>query len=364
MKSGGQDGSNLKTAFFICANILTNVSIVMVNKSVFETYGFHYPTVLTAIHFAITGLGLHIAASFGIFERKPVSWGAIMPLSLSYALCTPLSNLSLHYNSVGFYQLAKLAFIPYLMAVQSTFHGATFSDGVKSSVVPLTAGIAIATAGEAEVSVSIPGLVCAVGAIVATARYQIQVGSLTKDLGLNNLQLVLNMMPGATIIVLCLSPFVDGIGMGAVAASQPLAPEEVAQDYSGVMTAVLFSGVLAFGVNVTTFMLIGHTSPLTYNIVGFLKTLLVLIFGVMFFNTPTTPKNQLGTSLALSGLALYMWLKLREREDPSKQNDPRFTVVWYVCQAAMCFFSIVGVFLLATNPSCPGVEGGIAADEV
>lgn len=356
--SDAKGGGYMKTAFFIVANILTNVSIVMVNKSVFETYGFHYPTALTAVHFAVTGLGLHLAASFGVFERKPVPWGAIMPLSLSYALCTPLSNLSLHYNSVGFYQLAKLAFIPYLMGVQTAFYGATFSDGVKSSVVPLTAGIAIATAGEAEVSVSLPGLACAVGAIVATARYQIQVGSLTKDLGLNNLQLVLNMMPGATIIVMCLAPIVDGIGMGAVAAQAPLAPEDAMADGgTGAFAAVMFSAVLAFGVNVTTFLLIGHTSPLTYNIVGFLKTLLVLIFGVVFFNTPTTPKNQLGTVVALSGLALYMWLKLREREDPASQNDRRFTVFWYVCQAAMVFFSIVGVFLLSTTPACPKVGG-------
>lgn len=340
----------MKTLFFICANMLTNVSIVMVNKTVFDTYGFHYPTLLTATHFGMTGLCLHLAASFGLFERKPVSWGAIMPLSLSYALCTPLSNLSLHYNSVGFYQLAKLAFIPYLMAVQSTFHGATFSDGVKGSVVPLTAGIAIATAGEAEVSFSFPGLVCAVGAIVATARYQIQVGTLTKDLGLNNLQLVLNMMPGATIIVLCMAPIVDGVGMGAVGnGAAELADEDVAADAYGVFVAVLFSALLAFGVNVTTFLLIGHTSPLTYNIVGFLKTLLVLIFGVLFFNTPTTGKNMLGTAVALSGLALYMWRKLREREDPKAAEDPRLTVFWYVCQAAMCVFSIAGVFLMASS---------------
>lgn len=329
----------------------------MVNKAVFQVYGFRYPTLLTALHFGVTGLGLYVASLLGLFHRKPVRWAQIMPLSVSYAVCTPLSNLSLLFNSVGFYQLAKLAFIPYLMAVQSAFHGMSFSDGVKASVVPLTAGIAIASAGEAEVSFSLPGLLCAVGAIVATARYQIQVGTLTKELGLNNLQLVLNMMPGATIVVACLAPLVDGLSLSADRGGDADDGDALeAASFFAMCAAVALSAVTAFGVNVTTFLLIGNTSPLTYNIVGFVKTLLVLVLGVVFWSTPATSKNLLGTAVALSGLALYMRQKLRERD--GVRPDAAMTLLWRVAQAAIVLCSLSGVFLLASAPPpCTNVDG-------
>lgn len=44
----------MSAAFLIVFNILTNVSIIVVNKYVFQIYEFNYATLVTFLHFVFT----------------------------------------------------------------------------------------------------------------------------------------------------------------------------------------------------------------------------------------------------------------------------------------------------------------------
>eukprot|EP01042_Synura_sphagnicola_P003871 gene3871-4844_t len=51
-----------------------------------------------------------------------------------------------------------------------------------------------------------------------------------------------------------------------------------------VLYAPLVSCVFALGVNISNYLVLGKTSPLTYQVLGHLKTVLILILGFTMFN--------------------------------------------------------------------------------
>lgn len=52
----------------------------------------------------------------------------------------------------------------------------------------------------------------------------------------------------------------------------------------------------------STFLVIGVTSSLTYNVVGHLKTVIILTGGCLFFGDEMPPKKLLGVSVAMGGI--------------------------------------------------------------
>jgi len=73
-------------------------------------------------------------------------------------------------------------------------------------------------------------------------------------------------------------------------------------------------------VNFSTFLVIGTTSPVTYQVLGHLKTCLVLSFGYTLLHDPFTLRNILGILIAIFGMALYSYFSVRESKKKST-ND-------------------------------------------
>ena len=83
---------------------------------------------------------------------------------------------------------------------------------------------------------------------------------------------------------------------------------------------MLLSCVAAFFVNVSTFLLIGRTSPLTYNAVGHAKLMAILVGGVLLFNNPITTGNVIGVIVTFTGLFWYTHITIKEREESTKKS--------------------------------------------
>ena len=99
------------TAGVMSFNFTSAVGIIFVNKVVFKEYGFHYATFLTVCHFIVTFIGLFILTRINFFKPKKVKISEIIPLCLAFCGFVVFNNLSLQYNSVGFYQLMKVLFL-------------------------------------------------------------------------------------------------------------------------------------------------------------------------------------------------------------------------------------------------------------
>ena len=66
--------------------------------------------------------------------------------------------------------------------------------------------------------------------------------------------------------------------------------------------AIMFSSVLGLLVSLSTFLVIGVTSSLTYNVVGHLKTVIILTGGCLFFGDEMPWKKLTGIMIAMTGI--------------------------------------------------------------
>jgi len=78
-------------------------------------------------------------------------------------------------------------------------------------------------------------------------------------------------------------------------------PLNIAIGFNFVKIAIAITGVLAFGVNVSIFMVIGKTSAVTYNVLGHFKTCTLLSVDYLFFGRPFDIKNFTGIVITLCG---------------------------------------------------------------
>jgi solute carrier family 35 protein E3 len=90
-------------------NVLATVSIVLANKIVLYTCAFSFPVSLTFLHTVVTWLGMWILLYCGAFKYKSVAWQLCLQLATVHSACIVLNNVSLHLNTVGFYQTSKVS---------------------------------------------------------------------------------------------------------------------------------------------------------------------------------------------------------------------------------------------------------------
>lgn len=115
-------------------NILISVTIVLLNKWIYQAY--HFPNMtLTCIHFLVTAVGMEIARRSNVFYVKSLPLKDMVLLSLSFCGFVVLTNLSLQTNTVGTYQISKFMTTPCIIFIQTVFYGRSFSSNIKMSTV-------------------------------------------------------------------------------------------------------------------------------------------------------------------------------------------------------------------------------------
>lgn len=83
-------------------------------------------------------------------------------------------------------------------------------------------------------------------------------------------------------------------------------------------------------VNFSTFLVIGKTSPVTYQVLGHLKTCLVLAFGYVLLHDPFSWRNILGILIAVVGMGLYSYFCTRETQPKPNEASPQVTQVHFL----------------------------------
>lgn len=68
-------------------------------------------TTLTSWHLMVTFCTLHVAQRFNVFESKSVDMKTVMLFGILNGVSIGLLNLSLGFNSIGFYQVQIFIYI-------------------------------------------------------------------------------------------------------------------------------------------------------------------------------------------------------------------------------------------------------------
>lgn len=144
---------------------------------------------------------------FRFFPRKKVPWLQIVPLCILFNAFLVLGNLSLQYNDMAFYSLARLMTCPTVVLLNFILYRINSSRGTIYSIALLTLGVMVAN-GQFGLSNPI-GATIAMLQFIATALYQISIGRRMKDLGVSPPQLLYNQAPLAVILLLPFIPIID-----------------------------------------------------------------------------------------------------------------------------------------------------------
>ncbi|GLJ25890.1 hypothetical protein SUGI_0496260 [Cryptomeria japonica] len=307
-------GFQLGTIGALGLSVISSVSIVICNKALISTLGFNFATTLTSWHLLVTFCSLHIALWLKLFEHKPFDARAVMGFGILNGISIGLLNLCLGFNSVGFYQMTKLAIIPCTVLLETVFFRKLFSRKIQFALVILLIGVGIATV--TDLQLNLLGSILAVLAILTTCVAQIMTNTIQKRFKVSSTQLLYQSCPYQATTLFITGPFVDGLLTNQNVFAFKYTPP--------VLIFIVISCLISVSVNFSTFLVIGKTSPVTYQVLGHLKTCLVLAFGYVLLHDPFSWRNILGILIAIIGMGLYSYFCTTESQSkPSETPAPQ-----------------------------------------
>lgn len=130
-------------------------------------------------------------------------------------------------------------------------------------------------------------------------------------------------MPPRVVVVqnmfmlLPLAAFFEGAGVVSWLMDDPL-PNG---GQNTALALVVFSGVLAFGLNFSLFFAIQATSAMTFNVAGNLKVALAILLGWLIFRNPVSYLNALGCTITVVGCTWYGYVMSTANAPPAPQTS-------------------------------------------
>ncbi|XP_058179679.1 UDP-xylose transporter 3 [Rhododendron vialii] len=307
----------LGTIGALSLSVVSSVSIVICNKALISTLGFTFATTLTSWHLLVTFISLHAALWMKLFEHKPFDPRAVMGFGILNGTSIGLLNLSLGFNSVGFYQMTKLAIIPFTVLLETIFFRKKFSRNIQLSLGVLLLGVGIATVTDLQLNVL--GSVLSLLAVVTTCVAQIMTNTIQKKFKVSSTQLLYQSCPYQAITLFITGPFVDWLLTNQNVFAFKYTPQ--------VLAFIVLSCMISVSVNFSTFLVIGKTSPVTYQVLGHLKTCLVLGFGYVLLSNPFSWRNLLGILIAVVGMVIYSYCCTLESQQKASEASAQLSQV-------------------------------------
>jgi hypothetical protein len=183
--------SFVSVGLLVLMNLFASVSLVGVNKLLVVGFSFRHVLLLSGLHFGVGWAALQgassadLPASARLFERKVPAWRLVLPSAAAGALSIVLMNYSLRTNSLGSYQMLKVAVLPATIALAAV-QGTAVSTADVGAAALVSAGTAVATVTDVDLSAA--GSAVGLAAVAATAQYQVACGRVQTDFGLSSAQ--------------------------------------------------------------------------------------------------------------------------------------------------------------------------------
>ncbi|KAL6195196.1 hypothetical protein ACLB2K_030816 [Fragaria x ananassa] len=175
-------------------NFVVSVGIILANKLVMGRVGFKFPIFLTLIHYVTAWLLLAIFKTLSILPVSPPArttpFTSLFSLGAVMAFASGLANTSLKHNSVGFYQMAKIAVL---------------------ALAVVSAGVAVATVTDLEFNLF--GALITIAWIVPSAVNKILWSNLQQQGNWTALALMWRTTPVTIFFLLALMPWLDPPGV-------------------------------------------------------------------------------------------------------------------------------------------------------
>mmetsp|Transcript_40471 Transcript_40471/g.115753 ORF Transcript_40471/g.115753 Transcript_40471/m.115753 type:complete len:313 (+) Transcript_40471:322-1260(+) len=300
-------------------NLFASVSIILVNKQIASVCGFHFILTLLFLNFVTTGTVLECLVRSGNLEVKHLPERERWLIAFMAMFTVLLNNASNEANSVGFYQITKLLIIPTVICIERLGGiWREYSTAIVLSLFVASLGVAIATISDFEVNWR--GSILAGLSVVATAKYQILQSGKQHEHNVSAMQITYSVSWPQSFVGFCAAMLLD--------ACVPSIKEYMLLRRGGLLDHEFKSSTdvgwilaccgIAVVMNISTYGILGKTSPVTYQVLGQLKTCLIIGFGYLFFDAKV-PANWLlvrfsGAVVAMAGILSYAFIKNSEQK--------------------------------------------------
>ncbi|CAF1518140.1 unnamed protein product [Adineta steineri] len=280
------------------ANILSAIAIIFLNKYIFSHCHIQTMT-LTAIQMIFTSFGLIICLQMNTFVRKTISIKQILPLSIAFCAFVVFTNLSLEYNTIGTYQLFKVLTTPVVVYISWQFYETKYSKMVIATLIPVVVGVSIHSVN--DIQLTLFGTIIATIGFISASLYQIWISERLRELKMNSQQLLYYQAPLSALLLIPFIFYMEKFPVYKTSEEQRIA-----------ILAVVASGIVAFVVNLSVYWVIKNTSALTYNMIGHMKTISILLGSFTLFDDFLNFKQFIGMLLTLFGLFTYTFVRMGE----------------------------------------------------
>merc|ERR1711920_256367 len=190
-----------------------------------------------------------------------------------------------------------------------------------ASLLIASIGVAIATVSDFEVNVR--GTILAFLSILLTAQYQIWQRGKQHEYDVSAMQITYSVSWPQAQIGIVASLLFDVLFprlKDLLLLPKGGLLEHSFRDSSDILWIVACCAI-AVVMNISTYGLLGKTSPVTYQVLGQLKTCLIVFFGYVFFDVRAPPLWLFvrfgGVGIAVVGILSYA-LQINSKEDSSK----------------------------------------------
>lgn len=289
--------------------VLCSAATQILNKKLYLSYSFDYPLILTLIHMSVSFLCcLLVLVVTRMHPLSALTWSeylsGALPLAFVFIINIIFGNFSLLHIHVSLYQVLKASTPLFAVALQSILFSSHQSVPVLLSLIPIVAGVIIATNFEAHYDAV--GVCLGIAASATTALQTILSSRLMKKT-LDPVNLLFYMAPAGGFFLL---PFIFFFSDE----SQRIARASTSIESPWELYFVLIaSGVIAFLLNFSLFYAIQSVGALSFVIIGNVKVVFVIFFSAYIIGNVITPLNALGCFIAVAGAALYQYLQLRDK---------------------------------------------------
>ncbi|CAI9764029.1 unnamed protein product [Fraxinus pennsylvanica] len=277
-----------------------NVTVIIMNKWIFQKLDFKYPLSVSCIHFICSAIGAYLVIK--VLKLKPLipvetedHWRRIFPMSFVFCINIVLGNVSLRYIPVSFMQTIK-SFTPATTVIlQWLVWRKHFDWRIWASLIPIVGGILLTSM--TELSFNTFGFCAALFGCLATSTKTILAESLLHGYKFDSINTVYRMAPFATMILAVPAVLLEGSGVIEWLHTCP--------SLSNSLVIIFGSGVLAFCLNFSIFYVIHSTTAVTFNVAGNLKVAVAVTCSWLIFRNPISDLNAIGCAITLVGCTFY-----------------------------------------------------------
>ena len=292
------EASQAQQCLTLMFNVFSTLTIITANKACFARVTFNFPTMLSALHYAVTWIGLDLMRRWKFFDAMGQRPSLLEPqyclMMVAMAAVTPLNNMSLKLNSIGSYHMFKLLAIPFVVLLEYCLdRSKTLSSRRAAALVLVCIGAVYSS--HADLSFSRDGSLVAAVWLPLSAIYKVQWSRTLARYNCTTPQMLYSLLPRAMLLQLLLCPLVDPAGFW---------------EFKWTVEAtcwILLSAFAAFFVNLSGFLVLADINALAHILLGQLKSCSSIMISYWMFDTSYNQQQLFGATIAAFGVCYYTY---------------------------------------------------------